>query len=320
MIIVTGGAGFIGSNIVKALNQQGETDILIVDNLGESSKYLNMNKLKFADYIDKNEFIDNFPAILSGKRVRAIFHQGACSATTELDGNYLMSNNYEYSKTLLHYCIENKISFIYASSASVYGNGDNGFSENPDCEYALNGYAFSKLIFDNYVRRVVLENKDFTDKSFAIVGLRYFNVYGYQENHKGSMSSVPFHFFQQAKNGGEIKIFEGSENFFRDFIFIEDVVNVVMHFYKNPSQGIYNCGTGIERSFGQMADVFTSIDTSCKVAKIPFPEHLKGKYQAFTKADVTALHNAGYKTPFLSLEEGIKKYYAMLVKSNGLFV
>ena len=320
MIVVTGGAGFIGSNIVRALNQQGETDILIVDNLGKSAKYLNLNKLKFSDYIDKVEFIENLPAILEGRNVKAIIHQGACSATTELDGNYLISNNYEYSKTLLHYCLDHKISFIYASSASVYGNGDNGFTEKSECEYALNGYAFSKLIFDNYVRRVVFDSKAVKDNSFSVVGLRYFNVYGYQENHKGSMSSVPFHFFQQSKSGGEIKIFEGSEDFYRDFIFIEDVVNVVMHFYKNPAQGIFNCGTGIERSFGQMANVFTSIDPSCKIVKIPFPDHLKGKYQAFTKADVAALRGAGYKAAFLTLEEGIKKYHAMLEKSNGLFV
>lgn len=320
MIVVTGGAGFIGSNIVRALNERGETDILIVDNLGKSAKYLNLNKLKFTDYIDKVEFIDNFPAVLEGKKVKAIFHQGACSATTELDGNYLISNNYEYSKTLLHYCLENKIPFIYASSASVYGNGDNGFIEDPNCEYALNGYAFSKLIFDNYVRRVVIENKNLTDNTFSIVGLRYFNVYGYQENHKGSMSSVPFHFFQQAKDNGEIKIFEGSENFYRDFVFINDVVNVALHFYKNPSRGIYNCGTGLERSFGQMADVFTKLNTNCKVVKTPFPEHLKGKYQTFTKANLTNLRKAGYEKPFLTLEEGITLYYEMLQKSNGLFV
>ena len=320
MIVVTGGAGFIGSNIVRALNQNGITDILIVDNLAKSSKYLNLNKLKFTDYIDKVEFIENLPAVLEGKCVEAIFHQGACSATTELDSNYLISNNYEYSKTLLHYCLDNKISFIYASSASVYGNGDNGFIEKPDCEYALNGYAFSKLIFDNYVRRVVFENKSVVDKSFSIVGLRYFNVYGYQENHKGSMSSVPFHFFQQSKNGGEIKIFEGSENFYRDFIFIDDVVDVVLHFFNNPSHGIYNCGTGIERSFGQMADVFTHLNPNCKIVKIPFPDHLKGKYQSFTKADLTLLRSAGYSKTFLTLEEGLAKYYKALEKSNGLFV
>lgn len=310
MIIVTGGAGFIGSNIVKGLNNIGHTDILIVDNLAQTQKYLNMNSLKFSDYIDKQDFIEKLPSL---KNVKAIIHQGACSATTELDANYLIKNNYEYSKTLLHYSLDKKIPFIYASSASVYGEGDNGFTEKPECEYPLNGYAFSKYIFDNYVR----QNVNF-EKDSPVVGLRYFNVYGYQENHKGSMASVPFHFFNQANENGEIKVFEGSENFLRDFIFVEDVVKVVLFFLEANKGGIFNCGTGHERSFMDMANIFVKLHRNCTINSIPFPEHLKGKYQAFTKADTKQLRAIGYSNNFLSLEEGMKKYLQQLDETNGL--
>ncbi len=312
MYIVTGGAGFIGSNLVKMLNEKGIDDILIVDNLGHSQKYLNMNRLSFADYMDKTDLPDNISKL--GK-IEGILHQGACSATTEQDANYLIKNNYEYSKNLLHFCLNNNIDFIYASSASVYGNGDDGFKEDPACEYPLNGYAFSKFIFDNYVRKVYSTNKH---KS-KVVGLRYFNVYGYQENHKGSMASVPFHFFNQANETGEIKVFEGSENFLRDFIFVEDVAKVVNFFMENRTGGIFNCGTGEERSFIDMANIFSDLFGNCSINTIPFPDHLKGKYQAFTKADTTKLFNAGFDKKFTSLEEGLKKYLNQLKKSNGYF-
>lgn len=312
MYIVTGGAGFIGSNLVKMLNNQGITNILIVDNLGHSQKYLNLNRLSFSDYMDKHELPEKISKI--GK-IEGILHQGACSSTTEQDANYLIRNNYEYSKTLLHFSLDNNIDFIYASSASVYGNGDNGFKENPVCEYPLNGYAFSKFIFDNYVRRVYLAS----EHSCKVVGLRYFNVYGYQENHKGSMASVPFHFFNQAKESGEIKIFEGSENFLRDFIFVEDVAEIVKFVMGNNVKGIYNCGTGEERSFMDMANIFSKLYGNCSINTIPFPEHLKGKYQAFTKADTTSLRKAGFDKTFTSLEKGIEKYLNQLKKNNGYF-
>ena len=312
MIIVTGGAGFIGSNIVRGLNAMGYTDIIIVDNFGHSQKYLNLNRLRFADYIDKSELLDKLPQL--GK-ISAVFHQGACSSTTETDGNYLMQNNYEYSKRLLHYCQDQKVPFIYASSASVYGNGENGFSEEPVCEYPLNGYAFSKYLFDNYVRQHV----NFDDPVSQVVGLRYFNVFGYQENHKGSMASVPFHFFNQAKEKGEISVFEGSENFVRDFIFVEDVVKVVRFFFETGKSGIFNCGTGQERSFMDMAKIFTTLDTNCEINTVPFPEHLKGKYQAYTKANITKLRDVGYENHFLSLEEGMKAYYNALEETQGFF-
>ena len=194
MIIVTGGAGFIGSNIVKSLNDKGLTDILIVDNLSNSSKHLNLNSLKYSDYIDKNDFIANLDKF---KNAKTIFHQGACSNTTEPDGKYMMENNFEYSKKLLLLSMNNDIDFLYASSASIYGNGDKGFKENPSCEYPLNVYAFSKFSFDNFVRNVKLKRKNLDAQ---ILGLRYFNVYGYQENHKGKMASVAYHMFNQIKN------------------------------------------------------------------------------------------------------------------------
>lgn len=312
MIIVTGGAGFIGSNIVKVLNDSGVEDIIIVDNLGISQKYLNLNRLRFKDYIDKSDFLERLPAI---KNVSMILHQGACSATTETDANYLIRNNYEYSKTLFHYCQDEGIPFIYASSASVYGNGDDGFTEDPKCEYPLNGYAFSKFVFDNYIR----QNIDFTQSKNQVVGLRYFNVYGYQENHKGSMASVPFHFYNQANENGEIKVFEGSENFLRDFIFVEDVVKVVKFFMDSGVSGIYNCGTGEERSFMDMAEIFVKLHGESKINVIPFPDHLKGKYQAYTKADLTNLRDAGFQGEFTSIEVGMKKYLQQLQTNNGLF-
>ncbi|TAJ15254.1 ADP-glyceromanno-heptose 6-epimerase [Marinilabiliaceae bacterium JC017] len=312
MYIVTGGAGFIGSNIVKHLNEKGIDNIIIVDNLAQTSKYLNLNRLRFHDYMDKTDFLSRIDSL--GK-IDTIFHQGACSATTEPDANYLIRNNYEYSKQLLHYCLDKGSRLIYASSASVYGNGENGFKEDPSCEYPLNGYAFSKFIFDNYVRRIFSSEKYETQ----VVGLRYFNVFGYQENHKGSMASVPFHFFNQANENGEIKVFEGSENFLRDFIFIEDVVKVIDFFFESGKSGIYNCGTGTARSFMEMAKIFSSEFGNCQIKTIPFPEHLKGKYQAYTKADRTALNNVGYDNSFLTLEEGIKRYLSKLKKSNGFF-
>jgi ADP-L-glycero-D-manno-heptose 6-epimerase len=310
MYIVTGGAGFIGSNLVRMLNKQGIDDILIVDNLGHSQKYLNLNRLKFADYLDKEEFLKKVHKM---DKVKAILHQGACSATTETDANYLIRNNYEYSKELLHYCLNNEVDFIYASSASVYGNGDNGFTEQPECEYPLNGYAFSKFIFDNYVRRIYSAEKYTTQ----VAGLRYFNVYGYQENHKGSMASVPFHFFNQAEEGEEIKVFDGSENFLRDFIIVDDVAKVVQFLLESKISGIYNCGTGVERSFQEMAEIFVRLHGKCRIKTIPFPEHLKGKYQAFTKADLTNLRKAGYNQEFTSLEEGIATYLEQLKKTGG---
>jgi ADP-L-glycero-D-manno-heptose 6-epimerase len=311
MIVVTGGAGFIGSNIVKGLNEAGEEDILVVDNLSNAEKHLNLNSLAIADYIDKDDFLQKLNKF---KNVSAIFHQGACSSTTEQDGKYMMSNNYEYSKNLLNYSLENSIDFLYASSASVYGNGDAGFVEKREAEYPLNVYGFSKFAFDNYVRRVLPQVKS------QVLGLRYFNVYGPQENHKGRMASVAFHLFHQLQETGKMKLFEGSGHFRRDFIHVADTVKINLHFYESKTSGIFNAGTGKARSFADIASTLQSLHGSGEIESIPFPEDLRGKYQEFTEAGLDKLRAAGYSKEFMSLEEGVQQYYEQLSATNGRYV
>ena len=311
MIVVTGGAGFIGSNILKGLNDAGENNIIVVDNLSNAQKHLNLNRLSFNDYIDKDDFLLNIGKFTN---LKTIFHQGACSSTIEQDGKYMMSNNYEYSKILLNNCLEHKIDFLYASSASVYGNGENGFTEESKAEYPMNVYGFSKFAFDNYVRRVLPKAE------IQILGLRYFNVYGPQENHKGRMASVAFHLFNQLHDSGKMRIFEGSEEFRRDFIHVEDTVKINLHFYKTKSRGIFNAGTGKSRSFMDIARTMQNIYGNGKIEYIPFPKDLSGKYQKFTEANLDNLRQAGYSEGFLSLEEGVKKYFDQLSSSNGLYL
>ena len=311
MIVVTGGAGFIGSNIVKGLNEAGEEDILVVDNLSKAEKHLNLNSLSMADYIDKDEFLQKLNTF---QNVSTIFHQGACSSTTEQDGKYMMSNNYEYSKTLLNHCLEKSIDFLYASSASVYGNGKAGFVEKHEAEYPLNVYGFSKFAFDNYVRRVLPQVKS------QVLGLRYFNVYGPQENHKGRMASVAFHLFQQLQETGKMKLFEGSKSFRRDFIHVADTVKINLHFYESKTSGIFNAGTGKARSFEDIATTLQSLHGSGEIESIPFPEDLHGKYQEFTEAGLDKLRAAGYSKEFMSLEEGVQQYYEQLSATAGLYI
>ena len=311
MIVVTGGAGFIGSNIVKGLNEAGEEDVLVVDNLSKAEKHLNLNSLSMADYIDKDEFLQKLNTF---QNVSTIFHQGACSSTTEQDGKYMMSNNYEYSKTLLNHCLENSIDFLYASSASVYGNGKAGFVEKCEAEYPLNVYGFSKFAFDNYVRRVLPQVKS------QVLGLRYFNVYGPQENHKGRMASVAFHLFQQLQETGKMKLFEGSRNFRRDFIHVADTVKINLYFYESKTSGIFNAGTGKARCFEDIATTLKSLHGSGEIESIPFPEDLHGKYQEFTEAGLDKLRAAGYSKEFMSLEEGVQQYYEQLSATAGRYV
>ena len=311
MIVVTGGAGFIGSNILKGLNDAGEKNILVVDNLSNAQKHLNLNRLSFNDYIDKDDFLLNISKFTN---LKTIFHQGACSSTTEQDGKYMMSNNYEYSKIILNNCLKHKIDFLYASSAAVYGNGGNGFTEESKAEYPMNVYGFSKFAFDNYVRRVLPKAE------IQILGLRYFNVYGPQENHKGRMASVAFHLFNQLHDSGKMRIFEGSEEFRRDFVHVEDTVKINLHFYKTKSNGIFNAGTGKSRSFMDIARSMKNIHGNGKIEYIPFPKDLSGKYQKFTEASLDNLRQAGYSEDFLSLEEGLKKYFDQLSSSNGFYL
>ena len=310
MIIVTGAAGFIGSNIVEALNQRGETNILAVDELSDGVKFRNLSDLQIADYMDRDEFLD---AVLAGEDfggVSAILHQGACSTTTEWDGRYMMRNNYSYSKHLLHWCLERKVQYIYASSASVYGYGP-VFTEGLENEKPINVYAYSKFQFDQYVRGL-------GDLGSQVVGLRYFNVYGPREQHKGSMASVAYHFNNQIEENGECKLFAGSDGYGdgeqrRDFIYVGDAAAVNLWFMDNPDKsGIFNLGTGRSQSFNDVANAVVDWHGKGELKYVPFPEHLKGSYQSFTQADMDALRQAGYDAPFKTVEEGVKSYMDIL--------
>ena len=315
MIIVTGGAGFIGSNIVEALNKRGETNILVVDNLTNGRKMRNLADLNILDYMDKDDFIENIKKGYNFGGIRAIFHEGACSSTTEWDGKFIMRNNFEYSKELLKWCQEMGAQYIYASSASVYGSGKIGFTEDRTCEHPINMYAYSKFQFDQYVRSIIKKTK------YQIAGFRYFNVYGPRETHKGTMSSVAFHFNNQILANSKAKLFEGTGGYGngeqrRDFIYVEDCADVNLWFLDNPGKsGIFNLGTGKARSFNDVANAVIKWHGSGEIEYIPFPDHLKGAYQSFTEADIAALRGMGYGKPFLSIEEGVKKYLDWL--NNG---
>jgi len=306
MIIVTGGAGMIGSNIIKALNDKGHTDILVVDNLKDGTKFANLADLNIADDMDKEDFLISILADEDFGDVEAVFHEGACSSTTEWDGKYMMDNNYQYSKELLHWCLEHQVPFLYASSAATYGGRNADFIEERQFEEPLNVYGYSKMLFDHYVREILPEAQS------QVCGFRYFNVYGPREGHKGSMASVAFHLNTQLNNGENPKLFEGSDNFKRDFIYVEDVASVNLWFWENAVSGIFNCGTGRAESFQEVADAALKYHKDGEVEYIPFPEKLKGRYQAFTLADQTKLRAAGYDKPFKTVAEGVAEYMAWL--------
>ena len=293
MIIVTGGAGFIGSNIVKKLNERGIDDILVVDDLTDGRKCRNLQSLQFADYMDYEDFADLMAdGSFDCGPVDVIFHEGACSDTMNYDGRYMMKNNYEGSKDILHYCLERRIPLLYASSASTYGSGKNGFREVSDCEEALNPYAFSKLQFDRYVRRVLPYAQS------QVAGFRYFNVFGPQENHKDRMASLIFQKYHELKEKGKITLFEGTAGYenggqIRDFIYVNDVVKVLFYFWEHPElSGIYNCGTGTGHTFNEFVKGIIDYCGTGSIEYVPFPEILKGKYQSFTTADTTKLTDA----------------------------
>jgi ADP-L-glycero-D-manno-heptose 6-epimerase len=308
MIIVTGGAGFIGSNLVRALNNLGEYDILVVDNLTNGHKFQNLVDCQVKDYCDKNDFFNlmRSGAALSDD-VDVVFHQGACSVTTEWDGRYMLNNNYEFSKTLFHYCQKREIPFIYASSAAIYGLNKNSY-EHPRNEHPLNVYGYSKLLFDQYLRHFLDTAKS------QVVGLRYFNVYGPREGHKGSMASVIWHFNQQMQKERKIKLFGAYGGYaagehLRDFVYVDDIVAANLWFWRHPDKGgIYNVGTGKARSFNDVAREVVAWYQGGEIEYIPFPEHLAGSYQSFTQADLNALHGIGYKDKFTEIESGVKEY------------
>ena len=308
MYVVTGGAGFIGSNLVHALIERGHDDVVVVDDLSDGHKFVNIADLPIADYIDKDLFLDRLESDPTfGSNIDAILHQGACSETTEWDGRYMMQNNYTYSQRLLHHCLEHRTPFVYASSAAVYG-ASQAFAEDSANEQPLNVYGYSKLQFDRYVRRVAAEPPS------QVVGLRYFNVYGPREQHKGSMASVAWHFNNQVRDDGEARLFEGSGGYgdgeqLRDFIYVADVCAVNLWFLEHPEvSGIFNTGTGRAQSFNDVASAVIAWHGRGRIRYIPFPEHLQGAYQSFTQADLRRLRAVGCDVDFRPVEKGVKAY------------
>ena len=305
MIIVTGGAGFIGSNIVAGLNARGVTDILVVDDLTDGRKCLNLADLAFSDYMEYDELAAQMAAGADLGQVEAIFHQGACSDTTEWDGRYVMARNFTYSKTLHAWATARGVALIYASSASVYGMGP-VFTETRSAEKPLNMYAFSKYAFDQYVQA--------HPASSQVVGLRYFNVYGPREAHKDKMASVARHFSAQISEEGACRLFEGTDGYAngaqeRDFIHVDDVVAVNLWLLDHADvSGVFNCGTGRAQSFNDVADAVIAWHGHGEKHYIEFPAHLAGRYQSYTQADMSALRSAGYDAEFLSVEQGVPRY------------
>jgi len=329
--VVTGAAGFIGSNLVKALNDRGVTEVIAVDDLRHGDKFANLADCEIADYLDKDEFIEKVEAGAFDGVVSAILHQGACSDTTERDGRFMMEVNYRYSKRLLEHCIDDEVHLIYASSAAIYGR-NRAFREERECESPINIYGYSKFLFDQLVRR------RFDDRSAQIAGLRYFNVYGEREQHKGRMASVAYHFFNQYHGTGQVRLFSASGGFGdgeqrRDFVSVEDCVKINLFLLDHPEiSGIFNAGTGAAQSFNEVA---TATVNACRKARgeepltlaalrergiiqyIAFPDDLRGRYQSFTQADVSRLRAAGYDAPFLNVEQGVSRYCQKLLERTS---
>ena len=307
MFIVTGGAGFIGSNLVRGLCERRE-EVIVVDDLSDGRKFTNIADCDIRDYWDKDELLHFASSNKTlNPRPRAVFHQGACSDTTEWDGKYVMQTNFEYSKRLLDYCESNAIPFFYASSASVYGPGP-AFKEERCNEAPLNVYAYSKCLFDRYAQRRLEQNAQ------QIVGLRYFNVYGPGEAHKGKMASIAWQLHQRVLNQEPIALFEGCDGYAdgeqrRDFVYVDDVVKVNLWFFDHPgARGVFNLGTGRAQTFNDVASAVIAWHGRGEITYVPFPEHLQGRYQSYTQADIGSLRASGYAEPFLNVEQGVHQY------------
>jgi ADP-L-glycero-D-manno-heptose 6-epimerase len=309
MIIVTGGAGFIGSCVVRTLNDAGIEDIVIVDDINSTDKWLNMRNKKYSRYVHKSEFLQELPDY---QDVKAIIHMGAQSSTTEKDFDYLWKNNFEYTKTLWNYCAEKQISFIYASSAATYGDGAEGFDDRSDIDklLPLNGYGYSKQLFDLWVKHQA------TVFPKQHVGLKFFNVYGPNEYFKGSMASMIFHGYKQIMESGKVKLFKSCNPDYedggqlRDFVYVKDICSVIYWLLQNEHvNGLFNVGTGRAQSFKELAEAtFHALGLNADIEYIDMPEHLKKKYQYYTKAEMFKLREAGYKKSFMDIETGARDY------------
>ncbi|MBU1108764.1 MAG: ADP-glyceromanno-heptose 6-epimerase [Candidatus Riflebacteria bacterium] len=311
MILVTGGAGFIGSVIVWALNQRGIDDIIIVDHLGSSEKWKNLTGLRFTDYCEKADFLSYLDkGAFDSHKLEAILHLGACSSTTETDASYLIKNNFEFSKALALWATSNRARFIYASSAATYGDGEHGFDDNSaDIEKLtpLNIYGYSKQLFDLWLKR-----KGLLDKC---VGIKYFNVFGPNEYHKGSMRSFILKSFEQIEKSGEVQLFKshrpdyGHGEQLRDFIYVKDAAEMTLHFLDKQIGGLFNVATGITRNWNDLVKAtFAAMNKPDRISYVDMPDSIRNQYQYFTCGNIERIRQSGYTKPLFTLEEAINDY------------